>query len=87
MEKNSIVGNTRVNFRFNEIYTLLKINIKTKWSNLTTLKTKTMICIQSAYIPKKRKTKYFYQWKGYLDSLIKESKGYDKHENYATTRH
>lgn len=39
-----------------------------------------MICIQSAYVPEKRKTKFQSQWKAYLEAKIKESKGYNKHE-------
>ncbi len=39
-----------------------------------------MICIQSAYVPKTRKTKYQSQWQAYLEAKIKESKGYNKHD-------
>jgi hypothetical protein len=40
-----------------------------------------MICIQSAYVPKTRKTDNSNQWSGYLSSKLKELRGYDKHKN------
>ena len=36
--------------------------------------------IKTAYIPKKRKTKNVLQWMGYIDSKLKESRGFDKHK-------
>lgn len=44
-----------------------------------------MICIQKAHIPR-RKTKYFEQWKSYIDSVLKESRGYNKHEKNESKR-
>lgn len=40
-----------------------------------------MICVQSAYIPEKRKTETPNQWIGYLNSKLKELRGFEKHKD------
>lgn len=40
-----------------------------------------MICVKSAYVPKTRKTENHNQWSGYLNSKLKELRGFSKHKN------
>ena len=39
-----------------------------------------MICIRSAYIPENRKTKSNIQWRAYIEAMLKELRGLDKHK-------
>jgi len=40
-----------------------------------------MIAVSSSYVPVKRKTKNSLQWKAFIESKLKESRGFNKHES------
>ena len=39
-----------------------------------------MIQVRSSYVPLKRKTNNFWQWTMYIESKLREVRGYDKHK-------